>query len=254
MRRYYQGLLYLSTIAAPTLAFAGAWTQAQGNLHLITTASFYHQYELNPYVEYGLRDDITIGGSVELQHLHQSTFGVPGNSDWGVGDSEFFVRKRLWNEGGFVASLEPMVKLPSMESSALNPRIGNQNYDAGLGGSLGYGFSALGLHHFADIDTQYRHRFGNRNDQLRVSATLGLAMTPRWMLMPQAFLTYRAGVNGQSVFTQSSSDDYNLTRLQLSAVYDVSDKVRVQFGGFADVDGKNTGMGKGLLVALWTHL
>jgi hypothetical protein len=72
--------------------------------------------------------------------------------------------------------------------------------------------------------------------------------------MPQTFMTYRTSGNSTSAFTQSAGDDYNLIRLQLSAVYKMSDTLSFQFGGFKDTDGKNAGQGKGLLLALWKRL
>ena len=257
---------------APSLAYAGAWTQDQGKAQVILTGSYYNadqlwnnhgnkqsqptysKYELNPYLEYGLRDDLTIGTSLSLQRLHQDGNHSPGASSWGVGDSEFFLRKRLWKQDGFVASVEPMIKLPSPESSGLQPRIGSSDADAGLGLSGGYGFSAYGQNHFADVDTQYRHRFGGPNDQVKISGTLGVGITPSWMIMPQSFMTYRTGHDANAAFTQSSGDDYNLLRLQLSAVYKMSDDLSFQFGGFKDVDGKNAGVGNGALLAVWKRL
>lgn len=258
----------LSGIASA--AYAGAWTQESGHGQLILNTTYYatdrlwdnqghrhdqptySKYELNPYLEYGITDTITAGANLSLQRAHQD--GAPGAMDqtnWGVGDSEFFVRKRLWQGNGFVVSAEPMVKLPSPESSREMPQLGGVHPDAGMGLSAGYGFSAFGQNHFVDLDTQYRYRFGPPKDQVRISGTVGIGITERWMVMPQMFATYRTASPSVASFTQSSADDYNLVKLQLSAVYKVNDTVSLQAGGFLPVDGKNTGIGSGVLVALW---
>lgn len=254
--------LALSAIAAD--AQAGAWTQASGSGVAIVNGSYYStdklynnggnkqsqatysKYELNPYLEYGLWDGVTAGANLSLQRAHQSS-----DSNWGLSDSEFFLRKRLWQGSGFIISAEPMVKLPSPEAADSSPKIGGTHPDAGLGLSGGYGFSTGKLNHFAGLDTQYRHRFGRPRDQLRISGTVGISVTERLMIMPQAFLTYRTSNPGTASFTQSSGDDYNLAKLQLSAVYKMSDGVSLQLGGFAHVDGKNVGSGNGVLVAVW---
>jgi hypothetical protein len=72
--------------------------------------------------------------------------------------------------------------------------------------------------------------------------------------MPQTFVTLRTSSPSNAAFTESASNDYNLVRLQLSAVYAFTPTISVQVGGFSDVDGKNTGEGNGALLALWTPL
>jgi len=198
---------------------------------------------------------LTAGANLSLQRAHQygSATGASQTS-WGLGDSEFFLRKRLWQQGGLVVSAEPMVKLPSPESSDTLPKLGGSSPDAGLGLSAGYGFNAYGFSHFADIDTQYRHRFGTPKDQINIAGTLGIGVAPQWTIMPQAFLTYRTVTPTAAVFTNSSSDDYNLVKLQLSAVYKATDDISLQFGGFSDIAGKNTGGGGGALFAVWKSL
>lgn len=256
----------------PSLAFAGAWTQPQGETLMIITDAYYaanrfwnnngksqsqntyHKLEFNPYFEYGLRDDITLGTNLSLQYLYQRPARSGSYYSYGIGDSEWFVRKRIWQQGGWVASLEPMVKLPSPAQRSLQPRLGSTHPDAGMGGNVGYGFKAFGQNHFADIDTQYRYRFGPSHNQVRISGSLGINLTPKWMVLPQTFITRRTKTSAVTGFTQSPSDDYNLTRAQLSAVYTLNEKVSFQLGGFADVAGKNAGVGRGVILALWAHL
>lgn len=249
-------------------AWAGAWTQEAGKGRVIVTGAYYqaanfynnrgtkqsqpnyHKYELNPYVEYGLYDDLTLGASFSFQLAQQNVVGNSDLSNSGVGESEYFVRKRLYNKDGLVASVEPMLKLPPLSSGKL-PKLGSPNPDIGLGGSVGYGTAWFGYHHFVNLDTQYRHRFGDQKDQIRVAATVGIGVAPQWVVMPQAFMTYRMG--DSSGFTQSAADDYDVTRLQLSGVYAVTEDTKLQAGAFTDVDGKNAGVGRGVLLSVWKN-
>jgi len=251
-------------------AFAGAWTQAQGKGLVMVTGSYYgsskiynnqgrtqsapnfQKYELNPYVEYGLYDDMTLGASVSLQRAVQN---VPGGADqrqFGVGESEFFLRKRLYNNDGLVVSVQPFFKLPPLNTDA-RPPLGSPHADIGLGGSVGYGMSLFGYQDFMNLDTQYRYRFGDQRDQLRVAATVGVGIAPQWMVMPQAFLTYRTRNPNVTSVTQSGADDYNVARLQLSGVYSMTEDRKLQAGAFADVEGKNAGVGRGVLMSVWQN-
>lgn len=261
-------LVALSLIAAE--AYAGAWTEPQNSSQIILTGSYYDtstmfdnkahkesqpefsKYELNPYMEYGLRDDLTVGANLSLQAVHQEAYpGGTSQSNWGVGDSVLFLRQRLWQQNGFVVSAEPMIKIPAFESSTDQPKLGGSSADVGMGLSGGYGFTLLGLNDFADIDTEYRHRFGTPHDQANFAATLGVSVTPEWMIMPQSFFTYRLGFPKTPAFTNSSGDDYNLVKAQLSAVYKLSSDISLQGGGFWNVTGRNAGDGGGVLFAVW---
>lgn len=270
--RLYRSLLIAVALALEAgRAYGGAWTLASGDaLFILTGSSYdagerfddkghaksqpdYRQYDLNPYIEYGLRDGVTIGADTQLQRASQG--GNPtlrGQNNTGIGDSEIFLRKRLWQQNGFAVSIQPLIKLPSLQSSASDiPKLGNSHPDAALGLSGGYGFSAAGLNHFIALDTQYRYRFGAQKNQTNFAATAGIHVSQRWTIMPQAFLTYRTGKRANAGFTESSADDYNLVRLQLAAVYELRKDVSLQFGGFDDIYGKDTGHGRGVLLALW---
>lgn len=267
-------------------AHAGAWTQPKGsglyieNYNYYYTSEFvnnngkrqsqptYQKFELNPYLEYGLTDSITLGANIFLQYIRQDssqtftqqtgpftsvTTTINGTqNNVGIGDAEFFVRKRLWHNDKMVISAEPMVKLPAIYSYTDNPEVGNKNADIGMSLSGGYSFKAYGRHHFANIDTRYRHRFGDQKDQVRIEATLGLSVSRDWMIMPQLFVTRRTSSPDIAVgFNETPANDYNLTKVQLTTLYYMWDETAIQLGGFYHVDAKNSSLGGGVLVALW---
>lgn len=262
-------LMLACVVMAAASAYGGAWTQPQGSFQLIqtlrsTSASkfwdsngnrqnqpYYSKYEYRPYLEYGLTPDITLGGSIAIQRVNQlsNNFRIV---HIGAGDSELFARLRLWHNDRAVISVEPFVKLPSL-SNYLLPAIGNQHTDTGIMVNAGYGFEALGRHHYADISAGYRYRFGLSNDQIHLNGTLGIALDERWTLLPQFFATWRMREPTFNRFTLSPSDDYNQLQLQLSATYQLTESLGVQAGGFTDIEGKNLGIGRGVLVALWTR-
>jgi len=279
---------FIAALIFNSHAYAGAWTQKKGQGLFILGSSYYRaedfvnnfgkrqsqpryqKFEINPYVEYGLTDSVTLGANLSLQYTRQnssSTFtqqitpfttltttinGAYNNA--GIGDSEFFVRKRLYQKDGFVLSAEPMVKLPSPYSYMRLPDIGSTHPDAGLTLAGGYGFSAYGQNHFINVDTGYRHRLGNPKDQIRASVTVGIGLDPDWMVMPQLFVTQRTSSPSQVVgFSQSPVNDYNNSKAQLSLIYTMWDNTSVQVGGFYDLSSRNSSTGEGVLVALWRH-
>lgn len=263
----------LTIFLIPNLSYAGAWTQDYGKGLFIQNISYYStnkyfdnsgnkqslnnysKYEFNPYVEYGLRDWLTVGANIFAERSSQDN-SISGNNqtNWGIADSEFFIRSRLWQKDakkyGLVFSVEPMVKLPSLDKKSGQPQIGNKNSDAGLTFSGGYSFKAWELDHFINIDAGYRHRFGTPNDQIKFAATAGLSITKNTKILAQIFSTSRIENTSQPLFTQSSSDDYDLTKLQISAIYKIDDRISFQVGAFSNVAGRNIGSGDGGLLAI----
>jgi len=254
-------------------SFAGGWTQKAGQGLYIQNFSFYYtknyfdnlgkkkslngyynQFELNPYLEYGATDWLTIGANVFLQRASQNntSLGSP-QTNYGVGDSEFFSRFRIWKNDQFSFALEPMVKLPSLTNKNSQPQIGSKNYDTGITFSGGYSFKAYGRNHFADLDIGYRKRFGTPNDQLKLAGTIGFSLSKKWVVMPQIFITSRLKSNVPSAFTQASGNDYNLTKIQLSAVYKITDKQAVQAGLFSNVAGRNISDGSGIILSFQSN-
>ena len=280
------GYSILFAIGATNFAFAGAWTQKKGDGLLILNHSYYRASEFinnagrkqsqplyqkaewNPYIEYGLTDKITIGANLFVQYLRQdtkqsitqqitpfttvtTTYNGSANNI-GIGDSELFARFRLYQKDGFVLSAEPMFKVPSFWSYTDLPDVGNSQPEAALTLSGGYGFKAYGQNHFVNLDTGYRYRAGREKDQIRIAATLGLSLDSQWMIMPQLFITRRtSSPSAASTFNEAGSNDYNLTKAQLSAVYKMWDDTSLQVGGFYHADAKNSSTGGGVLIALW---
>lgn len=246
-----------------SFAYAGAWTQEVGKTLFIGNLSYYStdryfdnsgskqplasykKYEFNPYIEYGFKDDITIGANLFVQRAAQYN-----NINIGIGDSEFFARLRLWQKDGLVFSLEPMIKLPSLEKESNQPQIGSRNFDTGLSSSIGYGFKAYNLNHYINMDTGYRHRFGVPSDQLKLSVSAGVSITKETMILTQLFATKRVASNYNPVFTQSSSDDYDLSKIQLSGVYKLNEETSLQLGAFRNVSGRNIGNGSGFIFSV----
>ncbi|MEK6747529.1 MAG: hypothetical protein AABY33_10925 [Pseudomonadota bacterium] len=256
-------LIVFTLCLLPNFSYAGAWTKSQGKGLLIQNFSYYStdkyfdnsgntqpinsyaKYELNPYIEYGLRDWLTIGANLFVERASQN-----GDINWGIGDSEFFARVRLLEKDSWVFSLEPMVKLPSLDDKTDTPKIGNNNFDSGLTLAVGYGFKYRGLDHFINVDSGYRHRLGTPRDQLKFSATAGISVTNKTKILSQVFHTRMVTGNNSAIFTQSSSDDYDLTKLQISGMYKIYDSISLQVGAFTNVAGRNTGSGDGGLLAI----
>lgn len=264
------GLLLALPLAAPSPARAGAWTQKEGEGQAILTLSRYQadsfwdadrnkqdqqrytKWELTPYLEYGLTDWLTLGAQPSFQHVESKDNDGGTSRNSGLADTEIFLRERLWQQDGSVFSIQQWVKVPGGYDKRDMPGLGYGQVDAELRLLYGWGGTAFGLSVFIDGEAGFRKRWESPADEVRMDLTAGIRPIPRLLLMAQSFNTIglrNADRGGPLVLP--SAPDYDLHKIQLSAVVDLDERFSLQLGGYKDIAGRNTGSGSALLAALW---
>lgn len=240
---------------------ADGWTQPQGKGMMAATGRVYStsvfydkdghkqrvpaysKFSTQIYGEYGLRDAATLGLSSEGYYVRQATVSGEVRNNGGLAGAELFTRLRLWHDDAAVLSVQPFVKTTSWEWSRelLAPRGAPQEWQAGAMLQGGYGFNAWGLHHYATLGLGWRERFSAAHDQYLVRLGAGIALTPRWTLLPELSLEHPTHLRDDPTMSFSGVNDYALTKLQLKAEYALTPRMKVQAGGFWHVDARNTG-------------
>lgn len=265
----------------PSICHAG-WTQDEGHWFTAQQAAYFQtshfirddgrkvkrpefrKYEYNSYFEYGWQDGTTIGANLFLQKLEadDEQFNVATTSletftrtNFGLGDSEIFLRQRLW-EGAFfgnhaVFSIQPLIKFPVFYEDGEQPQSGTDAFDGELRLQGGYNFSFWDRQHFAKLEVGYRKRGGEWQDQLKMDATLGFSLGGGFTIMPQMFITQRTEGAGLSSQSLSAANDYDLTVGQVSILYDIAPATTLQLGVYSRLAAQNTSDGEGITCALW---
>lgn len=248
-----------------SLVLAAAWTQPQGQGQVITTLTGYQssryfdsnrsaqntdtydKIELSIYSEYGVTDNTTIG--LKPYIISASTRGRQTN---GIGDVEIWLRQRLWFDDFGVLSAQAMLKFPGGYDRLADPALGDSQNDAEVrilfGHLLETGFGQA----FYNLEAGLRKRFGMPADELRFDATLGVRPVNRWLLMAQSFniigLRNPGGTESAATVT---GPDYDLFKVQLSVVHELTPGLELQIGGFTEYAGRNTGVGQAVFFAFW---
>ena len=261
--------IFVIAIASPLFAHAAGWTQAEGDIQTITTARYYTtneffnndgdrrnqprytKYEINPYIEYGLTDSLTLGFNAFADYVTQNPPALARDSNIMLSDVEVFGRFRIAQGADWVFSLQPLIKFPSLYEYDNAPRSGSEFWDAEISAQAGKNFTWWNRTHFTTFTAGYRHRFETPKDQFKLEWTTGLRLDDRWQITPQISYTGRVDSVSNPTFTQSGQDDYNLLKLQLGALYALSETVSVEAGGFLHSQGENTGSGGGVMLAIW---
>lgn len=261
MQRFTLVTVLLLTGAAQ--AHAGAWNQSAGNGIMIDTLSFYRvgvqgynqfgraagrgtytQEEFAPYVEYGLTNDWTIGAQPRLQAVTQS--GLPGTGySFGLVQINLFARYQLYRDDKNALSVQGQIGGPGT-ATVRAPQLAmpSGEYEARLlyGRNFTIGNDIPG---YFDAEAAYRLKSDGNADQFRGDVTVGITPYKNWQIMAQSFNTVSVGhaVAGES--------DYDLYRVELSAVYNVTRAIAVQFGAWHDAGGRNIALGNAGVIALW---
>ncbi len=201
----------------------------------------YHKWELQPYVEYGLTERITIGGTAYLQHTMQS-----GDKNRGIADPEFFARMKLWQHGPHLLSIQPLIKLPSrFEHHSSTPRGGSKSTDAELSLLYGRNLPIVSDNDYADIRLGYRSRSRHLHSQFRFDAALGLKPFERWQFIP-AMRYVEASTIDTAAFRQNGELDYDLLKGELTVLYSLPSGNWVHATYFKHLQGYQTGTGSGI--------
>lgn len=255
--------LLAAVLLLPLPAWAGAWPQNEGSGQIIlqdtwyttTTNGYdpqgrpsghanYTQLELAPYVEYGLTPRWTIGAQPRLQGVFTNSSGRDV-SGYGIVETNLFARYAVWRGENDVFSVQGMVGAAGIDSSDRDPEVANPNNEYELRLLYGHGFT-LGEHTgFLEADIAGRARSGTAANELHLDLTAGYRPAPRWLVMAQSFTTKGLRDN------ETGGSNYDDTKIQLSAVYDLTENWSVQFGGYTEVATRNISRGNAGLVALW---
>lgn len=260
-------LLVVSGLAASPL-IAGAWTLAKDQGRLFTTLSYrdsgantiegrrmtdggLRKFEAEAGLEHGLSNSFTVGAKASWQSL--SSRGSPRLTNSGPSTLEVWGRQRLWEGATDVISAQGMVRAPLGYDSRKVPVLGDGQFDYELRALWGHNMTMFSKPAFTDVQLGYRMRAGWPSDEVRLDATIGVRVTPEWLILGQSFNTVSVG-NGHTADQFRPGSGYEQYKLQLSAARSVTDNLAVTVGGFVELPARNSSSATGALVGLhWSY-
>lgn len=254
-------LIALLTLAFAPAAYAGAWLQPEGQGLAIAQATYFtsthymdgngdrkaqprfSKYEIQPYVEYGLYKNLTVGATGFAQDDTQS-----GKNKFGLADPEIFARTPLWKGESQIVSIQPLVKFASIYGSDGAPRGGSQSTDAELSLLYGANVNLISDRDYVDIRAAYRVRGTSLNDQWQADAALGLQVSEHWQIIPAVRTITSTGIKRSTAFSENGDLDYDLIKAEVTAAYSIDQTRKVQMTAFDHLDGRQTGDGFGVSI------
>ncbi|MGL4240617.1 MAG: hypothetical protein ACRCTI_05835 [Beijerinckiaceae bacterium] len=255
------GAILALAFLRPSPGLAGAWLQPEGQGQIIfnptvmvsgarfdgrgreqKTDRFVKQ-DSRTLVEYGLAKDVTL-----VLQLSNRAEGYPI-----AGDSQRIntaaigggARVALWRSDRMIVSAQVTGSMGYERSlPALDRRFGARSEaDARL--LAGYSFELGGWPAFVEAQAGYRWRSGRFADEALADVTFGFRPIDRLQILLQSFNAF--ATQGEDASRRRSRQH----KLQLSAVFDVTENWSVQAGLFASVAGRNALREQGVLLGLW---
>jgi len=242
-------------------AFAGAWTQPKDRGQAIASVTVtkspsgfdddgdvvsiprYDKLEANLLFEYGVSDWLT---AMFQPQLYSVQIAEPTDADtFGLGYTEFGGRARLWSDKTSVVSGQVVARVPGLHDQNNPAEIGHTDPELDVRALFGHSFVLNSWQSFVDAQLAYRVRFDDPASEVRVDFTFGVRPMPKLLLLAQSFNTFADG-SAEGIFSDTREH-----KVQLSAVWDVSDTWSIQLGGIATVAGENALRERGVVAALW---
>lgn len=248
--------------AAAGPAQASAWGRAAGELYVSSRAGYFRasadaprapglaaarfeRFDSDTYTEYGLSRALTIGGKAVYG---TSIFfdGTTTSAASGFSEFEGFLQIDALHSGRGVLSVKLSGAAPTSFRTGARPELVNDGVD--LDARILYGRN-LALHPvkiFASVETGYRKRFGEAADQIRADALIGVEPSRRLLMLVEVQST--TSLRNES----PGGADYDVLKIQPSAVWRVSRRYWLQAGMTHETAGRNLLLGNMYFIGLWS--
>jgi hypothetical protein len=268
---------------------AGAWVLPEGKYKIINNFIFQHQKTIfspkeeyniwdkkhafiyNPYIEYGIDNEMTVGISPVYEHARK----YPQIRKHELLSTDIFFRKLLLEGSeGNVLSIQPLLTFPNGDE------LEYKSVKAELRLARGKVRYIDDRKMFMSYEIGFRKNFEPIPTEFFADITLGADLSSKWTIFLQSFATfnstvhyrvckdinnnlsenylcnaqidnYRAGYNEPNYNYKYEQHSLNDVKLQLSFKNQLTDSIAFQYGVFTHVNSKNINSGEGFLLSLW---
>lgn len=179
-------------------AFAGAWTQTEGDSYNRMALNYYYaernftdngdrmafanhgefyDFNLSYYLEYGLTDKATLLTSIYYKQIEHEDDTIEMRS-YGIGDLDLGLKYQVIVVPGGVVSVQGLVKVPELYDEDDSLPLGNGQYDYELKVLYGQSLARL-FPGYCNFEVGYRWRTEAPSDEFRYLAEIGMDFTEK---------------------------------------------------------------------------
>jgi hypothetical protein len=161
-------------------------------------------------------------------------------------------KKLLIKKQNFILSIQPAIDIPTVYISGYHNAANSDQLAGEIKLLAGHSLKLFNKNSYINTEVAYKKYQNDNEHTFLIDITAGIKYTPRSTVNLQLI----QHINDKSAYINTInpgiiSHNYNLTKLQLSYIYNLNNKLSIQLGAFQDVYGRNTGKGNGMFFSLW---
>lgn len=201
--------------------------------------------DTDTYFEYGLADDIMIGGKV-VYGTSWLTRDRETIIDGGFSALEGYAQYQFVRNENHAASVKITAGKTAAFQSEARAQLAGDGVDIEIAALYGRDFRFGKTKLFVAAESGYRKRFGASSDIIRSQLTVGFEPGARWVFL----------VDGYSIVSLRNEDelgaDYDVLKIQPSILYRINHRWAVQAGVAKDISTRTVSPGKSAFFSLWS--
>ncbi len=261
----------LLTMVPVASCFAGAWTMPEGKLYSKFSLNYYSAeedfdedgdrvdfdqhgdfYDVNAsvYLEYGLTERLTLVTNLSYKYLEYENDAMTSES-FGIGDIDVAAKYLLYQRPGSAVSIQGLLKVPESYDETDDVPLGNGQYDVEF--RLLYGQSLYPvIPCYFNLEAGYRFRQEEPADEFRYLVEMGIDVTSKAygrVKLDGILGMGNEGRNYDASGNPTTTEDYNLGKLDLCLGYKLSATYGVELAYTPALYGENTAAGSTLTIA-----
>lgn len=247
---------------AASSASASPWGRAAGEAFISTRTDYFYAEDRAPqsedagarrlerisndlYTEWGVDGDWTVGGKV-VYGVVSFFDGFSGFSADGVSEAEGFVQRTLHRDDRQVFAIRATGGVPSRLTAGARPGLASDGADLEARALYGRTLARAPLKVFAVAEAAYRRRLGDGADEARFVGALGVEPSRATLFLIEAQSTVATSA------AAPGGADFDILRLQASAIWRGSRRWSVAIGGTHEPAGRNVLRGSSAFLGLWS--
>lgn len=257
----YRTVCGLTAAALAGLAGAQAspWARPDGELLVISSAKYFRadltsqdpdggefqRIESDTYVEYGVTENVMIGGKAIYGSTWLTRAGATQSSS-GFTEIEGFAQYQFLRSNKQAGSVKLSVAKPAAFQSGARENFQSDSIDAEIAALYGRNVLFEPVKVFAAVETGYRKRFGDAADLIRSQITVGVEPGDRWVFLLEGFST--VSLRNED----PGGADFDIIKIQPSVVYRFNRRWAIQAGMNEEIEGRNLALGRTFFLGVWS--
>ncbi|NOX83970.1 MAG: hypothetical protein GXP06_13490 [Alphaproteobacteria bacterium] len=251
-------------LVASSTAAASPWARADNELFVISRADYFkadlgpvntingivdsrfERLMSNTYVEYGLTDNITIGGKA-LYGTSWLTRGRDTETASGFSEVEAYIQHQAFRSSTHAGAVRLAAARPANFSSGARPELQSNGVDMDVSALYGRNMITTPVKIFTTTEIGYRKRFGGAADHIRMDATIGFEPSDRFLVLFDFFSTI--SMQNENI----GGADFDIVKIQPSLLWRATKRWAFQAGMTEEVASRNISTGRTYFFGLWSR-